>query len=349
MTPEKAKSFAEQFNRKVAGQDLPIFYIHSDKRNVSNPLYGKAAGWITDMKADPARGVVIDIQFTEEGAAAVKKGEYRYLSAEYFDKVQLPHHKHPEMDVVVGASLANRPHLKGMSPILNEETGHQFLPGAATYPSEGGGPVDPILLQLCNAAKISLSEDQTELTEEQRAALTQYLTERDKELTDATASTANLQKQLDDLEDKEEKKMKSLREAGFEEEAKLLEELQAERLEKQLSEFVPEGQTLTKVGKDAISKYAKDRSHENLMALQEALLSGNGTARTEPLGGGGEGDPDKSGGAAERFMEETNKIAQEKELDISQAMLVVQTEKPELWNEYQDEIGSTWAKVEVNK
>ena len=187
ITPERARSFAEGFKAQLAGQKLPILYIHSSKSNVSNPDYGKAAGWITDGRADDERGVVIDVDWTDRGAKAVQGKEYQYLSAEYFDQVQLPQHKQPHRDVVIAAALTNRPHLKGMDPILNEETGHMFLFGESKPDSpEKGGPMDPILLALAKSAGVEVSEDATELTDDQREAIEKHL--EDDESTVAVAA-----------------------------------------------------------------------------------------------------------------------------------------------------------------
>ena len=52
--------------------DLPILYVHSDEAYKANPRYGQAAGWISDMHADEKRGVLVDIDFTDEGTAEVR-------------------------------------------------------------------------------------------------------------------------------------------------------------------------------------------------------------------------------------------------------------------------------------
>lgn len=348
ITPQRARRFAEQFKKNVAGQELPVYYIHSEKTNLANPQYGKAAGWIQDVRDDDQLGVVVDIKFTPDGLEAVKKKEYAYLSAEYFDQVQLPHHTAPEQDVIVGAALVNRPHLKGMNPILNEETGHQFLLGLADNPIKGGNPMDPILRQLCEQAQISLSEDQTELTEDQRTELNEFLASEKKKLDDATTKINLLEDQIEET-DPEKAKAKSLEEAGFSEEAKLLSEYRADRMVTQLEEFVPEGRQLSPAAKKVIREYALEQTQENLTAMHKVLLSDGGTVDLRELGssGGGENEEkDDSGHAlANKILTESQKVADEKKISLAEAMDEYSRSHPDEWNQYQESLGARAARM----
>lgn len=346
ITPERARHFADQFKRTVTGQKLPILWIHSDKVNVSNPRYGSAAGWITDMRADDKLGVLVDIQFTSEGEQAVKNKEFAYLSAEYFPEVQLPHHEVPETDVVVAAALVNRPHLKGMNPLLNEETGHQFMLGKADQPTTGGA-MDKILLQLCDEAKIKLEDGQTELTDPQRTALTAFLTKRDQDLQDSTAKVSLLETQVATLEDPEKKKARNLEEAGFKEEAKLLSEYRADRFIQNLEEDVPAGQKLTPVALQEARKYALSQTSENLQSLHKVLVSGKGIVDLTEQGRAGEdttpeGDPDS---LAQKILSEAGKLADEKKITLGEAMSEYAVAHPDDWNEYQKSMGASMAMV----
>lgn len=347
ITPERAQRFVEQFKRGVAGQRLPILYIHSDPGNVANPHYGKAAGWITDMRADPEQGVLVDIEFTEEGAKAVYNKEYQYLSAEYFDKVQLPHHSRPEADVLVGAALVNRPHLKGMRPILNEETGHQFLMGEAKATKEGGSPVDPILRLLAEQAGVELQEDAESLTDEQRESIKQWLDSQATSLAEATGKIGLLEQRLADLEDPTKAKARSLAEAGFAEEAKLLSEYRADRLVRQLSEHLPEGKKLTPVAEQKLREYATSGEIKAFQEAMELVLAGKGVVDLTERGtqsGADEGNAPAEVG--ERLVTLATKRAKEDDIPWSQAMELVVAENPQLWNEYQLSMGSRKAVME---
>lgn len=352
ITPERAQRFAEQFARRVAGQDLPVLYIHSDKGNVANPRYGEAAGWITGMRADPSRGLLIDIDFSEEGAAAVRSKKYRYLSAEYFDKVQLPHHKAPEADVLVGAALVNRPHLKGMDPILNEETGHQFLAEVADaskkQSDQGGGPVDPILLALAKSAGIELADDATELTEGQRDKLTAFLEGQARSLEDLATSNSLLQKKLDE-KDPMGARAKSLAEAGFDEEATLLLEYKAEKRVRTLSESLPEGKSLTPAVRELVTASVTEGDPTKFDEAFALVASGKGMIDLVEHGTtlGNDDDGDEPADLGDKINQLAEVEAKEKQISFAEALDVVQRKNPALWNEYQRSMGSNKAVMEV--
>ncbi len=347
ITPERAASFAEGFKRQLAGQKLPILYIHSDRKNVSNPDYGKAAGWITDVRADDERGVVVDVDWTDRGAAAVLAKEYLYLSAEYFDRVQLPHHKEPHDDVVIGAALVNRPHLKGMSPILNEETGHLFILTGESKPDgpeKGGGPMDPILLALAKSAGVEVSEDDTELSDEQREAIEKHL-EGDEatQVADLEAKLAEAQKQLDDVEDEDSSKARSLREAGFEEEATLLSEYRGDKLVRELALQLPKGHSLTPAVEEEVRAFALEGDAGRLSKALEILASGKGTVDLAEHGSDGDsGDDDGASDAGDKLNALADAYVKEHDdVDWIEALGIVTDENPALWNEHQESLGGT--------
>ncbi len=349
ITHERAQRFADQYKRSVTGQKLPVLYIHSDKANVSNPKFGRAAGWMADVRADEKLGVVVDIEFNEEGAKVVRDKEFAYLSAEYFDKVQLPHHDAPEDDVIVAAALVNRPHLKGMQPLLNEETGHQFLLGEAEKPIKGGIPMDPILRQLCEQAQIELSNDQSELTEEQSTTLKAFLGKRESAFKDTSSKVKLLEEKLTAMEDPEKAKTRSLEEAGFGAEAELLSEYRADRLVKSLGEFVPDEHQLSPAAEKVARAYALEQTPENLENLHKVMLSGDGVVNLEEIGTSRvkEVTEDDSEGLAAVILEESAKIAKEQEISLADAMSVYSKANPAKWNAYQDSQGAAMAKVEV--
>ncbi len=344
ITPERARSFAEGFKAQLAGQKLPILYIHSSKGNVSNPDYGKAAGWITDVRADDERGVVIDVDWTDRGAEAVKSREYQYLSAEYFDQVQLPQHKQPQRDVVIAAALTNRPHLKGMSPILNEETGHMFLFGESKPdgPEEGGGPMDPILLALAKSAGVEVSEDATELTDDQREAIEKHLEDDEStQVADLEAKLADAVKRLDDIEDPDSSKARSLREAGFEEEATLLSEYRGDKLVRELASQVPQGHELTPTVEEKVRAFAVGGDAKSLTEAMEIMAQGKGTVDLNEHGseGGSDDDDDTTSEAGDKLIALADAYAKEHEVDWSEAMGIVSDQNPALWNEHQLSMG----------
>lgn len=115
LTSDKLQKFVDNFKAKVRGTDLDIDYDHK-----MDPAKGrKAAGWIQDLKVQPS-GLFGLVKWTDEAKEAIKRGEYRYLSADFYDKWTDPEGK-THNDVLAGAGLTNRPFLKNMLPVnLNE-------------------------------------------------------------------------------------------------------------------------------------------------------------------------------------------------------------------------------------
>jgi len=341
ITPERAASFVRQFEENQAGQDLPVLYIHSSDKHMSNPNYGKAAGWIRSLRADPDAGVLADIEFTEPAAASVAAGEYRYVSAEYFDKIQLPHHEAPQTDVLMGVALVNRPHLKGMRPILNEETGHQFVfntedDGQPDPGPEGGGPpMDPILVALCEAAEVTLSDGQTELTEEQNEALSAFLGDQETQLAERDQEITALKGQLEKT-NPDGARMRTLSEAGFKDEAKELALARGERLVRELATAVPEGHTLAPVIETELKAFAEDSDPEHLEKAMAKFAAGDGIVDLQEHGGGGNGG---SGGGDDTASAELISLAEEraaeKDIQFDVALDEVIEEHPELYDAHE--------------
>ena len=338
---ERAQKFVQEFEAKAAGQDLPILYVHSDGAYKSNPRYGQAAGWISGMHADEKRGVLVDIDFTDEGADEVRAKKWRYLSAEYFNKITLPHHDRPHEDVIVGAALVNRPHLKGMDPILNEETGHLFVFNAEERNERKGNPMDPILAALAKSAGLELSEDIEELTDEQRKAIESHLSDASDKVTKLEGEAALLKKSLEDSEDPESKRVRTLAEAGYVEEAKLLSEYRGERMVRSLEADVPSGHALTPAVKGKIVEFALDNDSTKLTEAMAIMASGKGTVELTERGTV-ETSETSSGPVAETELLTLAdaKVAANDKLSLSEAIDLVAEEKPELWNSYQAEVGA---------
>lgn len=108
------------------GNDLVIDYEHATIEGKKAP----AAGWITEMRYAEGKGIEAKVNWIEEAAEYIGKGEYRYFSPVFFVR---------ESDKrVVGVhsvALTNAPKTNHLTPILaklgedfkEEDTGMDFL------------------------------------------------------------------------------------------------------------------------------------------------------------------------------------------------------------------------------
>ena len=206
--------------------------------------------------------------------------------------------------------------------------------------------MDPILRQLAEQAKITLSDDQSELTEDQQKQLSEFF----KGIQETAAKVPSLEKQLADTEDQDKAKARNLQEAGFTEEAALLSEYRADKMVKQLGEFVETGKTLSPAVQVLAREYALEQTPEKLLALHKGLLSKSATVDMRELGRSGEDDDDteteSSTELADKILGESAKLALEHKIDIGAAMSMYSLEHPDEWNEYQKSIGADMATME---
>ena len=89
----------------------------------------EALAWVTALRADPERGLVGTMRFTDKGAEAVSGRRYRFLSPAWtMDADGRP-------DRLVSVGLTNKPNLP-VSPILNRERGGAGEPQAGDPPEQ---------------------------------------------------------------------------------------------------------------------------------------------------------------------------------------------------------------------
>jgi phage I-like protein len=142
MDSAKAQRMAADVKGKVRGQDLDIDYDHKAQD-------GKAAGWVKDAEGRDD-GLWVQVEFTDDAFASIKKKEYRYFSPEFADKWTHPKTGTVHKDVLFGGALTNRPFLKDILPINMSEVSGQ----------EGVAQVDELLKVL--REKLGLGEDASE-------------------------------------------------------------------------------------------------------------------------------------------------------------------------------------------
>lgn len=109
------RQFKANFDDKVRRIDLAVDYFHNSCE--------QAAGWIKsiELKEDDTQ-LWATIEWTKEAENKITDKQIRYLSAEFQLKYQDSETTKEYGPTLLGAGLTNRPHVKGMSPILDEST-----------------------------------------------------------------------------------------------------------------------------------------------------------------------------------------------------------------------------------
>jgi Mu-like prophage I protein len=153
-TERRFENFKKNFDTRVRGIDIDIDYDHK-----MDPAKGaKAAGWLSEITHDK-EAMYFTIDFTDDAMASIKKGEYRYFSAEVMDKWRDASGKDFE-DVISGGGLTNRPFIKGMAPINLSEFAWTGVRLSETPPNKEDG-MDKKLLDALRK-RYNLSEDASE-------------------------------------------------------------------------------------------------------------------------------------------------------------------------------------------
>lgn len=143
-TPERIKTFADNVNNKVRGQDLDIDYDHKVQTM-------EAAGWVQAAEATP-NGLALKVEWTTKAAERIRAKEYRYFSPEFADEWQHPKSGKKFNDVLFGGALTNRPFLKDILPVNLSELFTDNQPS--------GGPMDPKELRKLLGLPETASDDE---------------------------------------------------------------------------------------------------------------------------------------------------------------------------------------------
>jgi phage I-like protein len=109
LTASDLKEMADNFNLRAG---VPIDVDHDA---------GKAAGWIRALEV-LSDGLYADVEWTKYGAELLKNKEYRFLSPEFEPEYTDPEHSEIEAtNVLIAASLVNRPLFKELKPLVASE------------------------------------------------------------------------------------------------------------------------------------------------------------------------------------------------------------------------------------
>jgi hypothetical protein len=350
-TRDRIRRFAQSIKDKVRGIDPDIDYDHKLDPSKGNA----AAGWVRDAE-ERDDGLWLLVEWTKKAVQAIKDKEYRYFSAEFVDEWE-DAQGNKFKDVVLGGGLTNRPFIKNLVPInLSEVMGNNQedvmdrvelarilgLGEDATeddiktklneLASQGNSKVD--------LAKLSVKEEDGVLTFSHEDAEGSYTYELPKdENNQSEAELAKLAETNPVIA-----RLLSEREAD----RKRLDNLEtATRLSEvstQLSEVGREAKTvLPPVVQDKLRsvmvRLPKALSDEIAGAMGELAKVG-GLVKLGETAPSGKPNGEKGGeDVVNKFLSEVDaKLASNKELNYREAVDLVRTENPVLFQEYNNAI-----------
>lgn len=189
--------------------------------------------------------------------------------------------------------------------------------------------MDPILLQLAKAAGVEIDKDAKELTDDQRSAITTHLSDHESEDGKMEKERDEIKAQLLKLEDPQKAKVRSLSEAGFEDEAKLLSELSAEREVRKFDELLPDGVIYSKATNEQLIAYASSGDPNELRKAFHLVVSGIGTVDTRELGSSG-GAKDGDADPGDEFNALVDALVLTEKISLTEAQDKISDSKPEL-------------------
>jgi len=339
MTAEKIRAFAENVKVKIRGIDPSINYLHGTTAGGD----GEAAGWVKDAE-NRADGLWVLVEWTATAAQKIKEKAFRYFSAEYQDKWTDAQGKTHD-NVFFGGALTNRPYMKNLLPInLSETSVESFVEFseilakgkeqlAKETPKEG----EDVDLKKLNEA-LGLPPETTE--SELIAKLSQLgATQNPTEKKTPEVPAVKLSEELRKLSD-ENPMVKALIET-VDAQNKALNEfkvsLREQDVDRRLAEFDKSRIVLTAKAKDLVHDLALDLPIELSDRFWELLETMRNSSSLMVELGERAGTSVRYGRAKapqDMFMDESNKLAQERKISLSEAMEQVARDNPKLYSEY---------------
>lgn len=170
ITERDIREFAENY---LAGVGLPEDNDGKVQINYGHFASGKAAGWLTNIRAeyiDSVLSLVGDPEWTPAGQQSLVEGEYRYISPE-FNPRALPWEDPEEewrmvANVITGAGLTNIPLFKRLKKVAASER-----PDSSKQSKQG----EPMKFKLEEVRKLeasAITDDQRAFLETNKAELT---------------------------------------------------------------------------------------------------------------------------------------------------------------------------------
>lgn len=340
ITADKIRAFAEGVKAKIRGIDPSVNYMHGTAGGD-----GEAAGWVKDAESRPD-GLWLFVEWVSDAAQKLKEKKFRYFSAEYHDTwTDSTGKKH--QNVLFGGALTNRPYMKNLLPInLSEASVESFVEFAEilskgkdqlaiTPPKEGEDDVD--LKKFVEALGLPPETTESELL----TKLTEFgsggNTSAPKKTPEVPA--VKLSEELRKLSD-ENPMVKALIET-VDAQNKALNDFQVSMREadvnRRLAEFDKSKIVLTAKAKDLVYDLAMDMPVEMSDRFWDLLETMRNSSSLMVELGERAGTAVRYGRAkapTDMFLDEANKLAQERKISLSEAMESVARDNPKLYAEY---------------
>lgn len=285
----------EENVRKLKGKDLPVNYSHQWK--------DRAAGWIKelDLREDDngKKRLFALVEWTPKAREAIAEKEFRYISAEldfnHIDNETGVSHG----PTLLGAGLINRPHIKDMEVILQENE-----------ITRGVNKMEEQLKELMQ--KVAKLETTVSQLMAEKQGMAKELEEKKAEMAELSEAKTKSETELSEAKTKLEKVEQEKETAVKEEKFKV---------------FLKEGR-ITPAQKDAFMKMSVELAEE---------VFGKQVINSDGSGHGNDSDGNTNTKTAEDQVTELAqaKMKENKELELSEAYSQVLDENPKLREQYE--------------
>jgi hypothetical protein len=343
----RADRFATNFKNNAFGNELHGNYDHGLDAAKGN----KASAWVKDVDVTDD-GLALYVKFTDTAREEVERGEWRYISPEWYDEFENPATRETHHDVLAGFALTNVPFLRGIAPINMSDLVLEVADQEHRDPGEPlPPPQDPVATPPPqDDDSRTKSNEKAEVGEQQVDELETYLRElfeidSETDLKEALSPIADEAKALKVAKDQTEE-MKTFKEK-FPAEWERLHKLEAAQRKQDAKSFADTfrhgerglAPTTLELVEEA---YEKDEfSAEKVKEILAHVLE-TGTVKYGEVGTTQVPDDDGSatGDQVQVFADKIAQIQRESDgkMTYQDAYLKVATENPELLKAYMDAI-----------
>lgn len=173
ISPDDIHQFVANYKANVG---LPEESDGKIQVNYGHKSYDKAAGWLSNLRAEEVDGVLSligDVEWTPDGLKALQDGEWRYISPE-FNPRALPWEDPEEewrmvANVITGAGLTNIPLFKKLKKVAASERPE---PSGSSNQSKEGEPMKFKLEEVRTLEASAITADHRTFLEANKAELT---------------------------------------------------------------------------------------------------------------------------------------------------------------------------------